>query len=363
MATNPMQRKAKISFLLGVLITLILAGAVIALLLMQLKNYRDKEAEEQRNRENVYVLKQDVKSGQVITKDMFEQKAVNKNMIPANAFGKLDILDSYALSDKDGNEVRTEYDKGNPKLIIKKDNKDYELIERTKGSYEYYIERDGEEETINLVEAAIVSKVDLNKNTVITLEMITKSNEQVTNDLRKQEYNMLVLPTQLETGEYIDIRLALPSGEDYIVIPKKQVEIPQIGGIDSEDTIWVKMSEEEIITMNNAMVDAYKILGSKLYVTIYTEAGIQDTATPTYVPTRAVKELIERDPNVVQVAREALVSRYDRNMESVRNGAINPSINQNGEEGEENVKTKVEESITNSKEGRKQYLQSLGGDY
>lgn len=359
MATNPMQRKAKISFLLGVLITLILAGAVIALLLMQLKNYRDKEAEERRNMENVYVLKQNVKSGEVITKNMLELKAINKNMIPENAFSNMDILNNYSLSDKEGNEIISKY----PKLYLKKGEEEYELKEVNKGSYIYTVEIDGEEKEVNLVESAIVGKFDMKKNAVVTLDMITKTNEQVTDDLRKQEYNMLVLPTQLETGEYIDIRLALPSGEDYIVVPKKQVEIPQIAGIDSEDTIWVKMSEEEIITMNNAIVDAYKIIGSKLYVTIYTEAGMQNTATPTYVPTRAVKELIERDPNVVQIARDALVSRYDRYMDSVRNGAINPSINQNGEEGEENLKTKVEESITNSKEGRKQYLQSLGGDY
>ena len=34
-----------------------------------------------------------------------------------------------------------------------------------------------------------------------------------------------------------------------------------------------------------------------------------------------------------------------------------------GEEGEDNLKTKIEESITNSKENRKEYLESLGGEY
>ena len=42
---------------------------------------------------------------------------------------------------------------------------------------------------------------------------------------------------------------------------------------------------------------------------------------------------------------------------------LNQAISNSGDEGEDNVKTKVEESITNSKENRKQYLQSLGGDY
>lgn len=363
MATNPMQRKAKVSFLLGMVITLLITGAVIALLLFQLKNYRDKEAAEQANKAKVYVLNADVKSGQVITRDMFVQKEVNKTLIPSNAVGNLDILDSYALADKDGNEITTNYDKNEPKLYIKRNGRDYELKETESGNYNYFIEINGEREEINLIEAAIVAKVDMNKNTVLTLEMISKSNEQTTNDLRKQEYNMLVLPTQLQTGDYIDIRLAMPTGEDYIVIAKKQVEIPQIGGIDSESTIWIKMSEEETITMNNAMVDAWRILGSKLYVTIYTEAGIQETATPTYVPTGAVMELIRTNPNVIQQARNELTERFNNYGERVRNESINPSINNNADEGEENVKTKVEESGASSKEERKQYLQSLGGDY
>ena len=35
MATNPMQRKARNSFLLGVVITLVIAGLIIAFLILQ----------------------------------------------------------------------------------------------------------------------------------------------------------------------------------------------------------------------------------------------------------------------------------------------------------------------------------------
>ena len=63
MATNPMQRKARNSFLLGMVITLILTGAVIAFLILQLKNYREKEANEQANSVKVWVLSQNVDVG------------------------------------------------------------------------------------------------------------------------------------------------------------------------------------------------------------------------------------------------------------------------------------------------------------
>ena len=203
----------------------------------------------------------------------------------------------------------------------------------------------------------------MNKNSIITIDMISKSTEKTTDDLRKQEYNMLVLPSQLESGEYIDVRLAMPSGQDYIVVSKKQVEIPQVNGVDVDDTIWIKLTEAEIITMNSAIVEAYKIGGSKLYVTTYTEAGIQNAATPTYVPTGEVMQLINDNPNIVQMAKNELIARYQENAGTVRNNVINPAINSNGEEGENNLKTKLEESITNTKESRKEYLDSLGGGY
>ena len=105
-----------------------------------------------------------------------------------------------------------------------------------------------------------------------------------------------------------------------------------------------------------------RVEGSTLKVVTYTEAGVQDAATPTYVPTGDVMQLINSDPNIIQKAKNALVQRYMANQESVRT-PINSAINGSGEDGQENLKTKVEESITNSKENRKKYLDSLGGDY
>ena len=339
MATNPMQRKARNSFLLGVLVALVIGGAVIALLILQLKNYKEN---------------------QVITTDMLTQQTTSKTLVPSNAIGDMSILSDYALSDKEGNEVTTEYKNNVGTLYITKNGTKYEIkSEDETGSY--YIERNGNKEYIELAETPIIAKVNMNKNSIITIDMISKSDEKTTDDLRKVEYNMLVLPSQIATGEYVDVRLSLPSGQDYIVVSKKQVEIPQIDGVDSEDTIWLKLSESEIITMNNAIVDAYRSIGSTLKVVTYTEAGIQNAATPTYVPTGEVMELINSNPNIVQTAKNALIQRYNSEQGRVR-GNINSTINSSGTDGEDNLKTKVEESITNnSKDARKKYLDALGG--
>ena len=359
MATNPMQRKARNSFLLGMLLTLVVAGLVIALLFIQLKNYKDKEAEEQANSVKVWVLGQNVISGQVITTDMLTQQVVNKTLVPANAVGNITILDNYALEDKEGNEIITEYKNNNSTMYLSKYGTKYELTLEDTGNYSYTENR--EKKYVELAQVPIIAKVDMNKNTIITPEMISKSDEKVTDDLRKQEYNMLQLQTQIESGEYIDVRLSLPNGLDYIVVSKKQVEIPQINGNDSVDTIWLKLKEDEILAMNNAIVESYKILGSRLYVTPYVEAGMQEAATPTYVPSGEVINAIRNNPNIIQTAKDALVSRYSQNA-SVRNDYINPAISTSGAEGEENVKTKVQESVTATKTERQEYLDSLSGE-
>lgn len=359
MATNPMQRKARNSFLGGMLITLIITGLIIALLILQLLNIKKKEQENLDASVNVYVLSKDVSSGQVITTDMLVMQTINRNLVPSNATSNLSVIENYSLQDKDGNSVYTKTDKnGNAILYIKQDNNEYKL-EQDKDTENYYIEKTKNEKTfIDLNNVPLIAKVDLKANTVITTDLISKSDNVLTNDVRKQEYNMLVLPTDLQTGDYIDVRLMMPSGQDYIVVSKKEVEIPVIGSVDSEDTIWINLREDETLHMSNAIVEAYRVTGSKLYVTKYTEAGMQDAATPTYPINQEVAALIERDPNVLSKALEELKNRYNA---SLRNDYINKEINNAGEEGQANVETKMEESITNTKENRKKYLDAISG--
>ena len=199
-------------------------------------------------------------------------------------------------------------------------------------------------------------------NTVIASSFVTRSDDIDTDDVRIQEYNSLVLPVDLFTGDYVDIRLLLPSGQDYIVTSKKMVTIPNVNGEYLADTIQMKMSEDEILSMSNAIVEAYKIDGAKLYATKYSDAGLQEASSPTYVVNDEVAKLIESDPNIVSTAMAALSARYNANngaLKNMRSQGINGAISNYGKD--ENVSQKVEESITSTKEARQQYLQSLTG--
>ena len=348
MATNPMQRKARNSFLLGMLLMLIICGLVIAFLFLQLKNYQDKEKAVIKVK--IAVLSEDVKAGQIITSDMLTKKDIDKTLIPENAIGDSTTLENYSLQDKEGNEVSSKMEDGENTLYLTKNNTEYKLQKDDSGSY--YIERNNNKEYVQLNNVPVVS---MKKNTVLTRDTISKGNNTTSDDVRKQEYNVIVLPTQIQTGDYVDIRLSMPNGQDYIVVSKKSVELPVIDGVDSESTIWLNLSEDEILSMNSAIVDAAKIQGTKLYATTYTEPGIQNAATPTYTTSKEVLKQIADDPNIVEKAKNELANRYNQSMRETIDNAIQSDADKN----EGSLATKIQESITKTQEERKKYLDAL----
>ena len=297
MAMNPMQRKANNSFLLGILITLVITGAIIAFLIFQVLNLNTEIEEIQAHTVNAYIVIDEIKSGTEITTAQVQRVELNMDI-------NVDTSTLYTT-----------------------------------------------------IPAGLMAKVDLNPGTVMTTDL-TYENEPLTSDVRTVEYNVITLPSQLTTGEYIDIRLRTPDGRSLIVISHKEVTIPNIAGVDSTNCIWLDLSEEEILMMSSAIVEAYKMNGAMLYATRYVEPGIQEAATVTYVPNDETRALIERDPNIVEEAKNALLSVLNANSGLVRPG-INNAIN-NGDAAD-NVVEKTEDEITSLQEERELYIESLGG--
>ncbi len=294
MAMNPMQKKARISFLLGMFLTLIITGLVIVFLLYQLMDM--KQEEKSIELKSVYVVSQEIKSGGTIIGNV-ELKEIDSTLIPADA-----------ITDKD---------------------------------------------TADYINETTISKIKLEEGTVLTPEMVNTEGKLDTSDVRYQEYNMLLLPQYLESGDYVDIRLRMPSGEDYIVLSKKCVEDA------SADTIWIKVSEDEILTMSNAIVEAYIMNGSLLYVTTYSDSGMQDKATPTYIAKNSVINLMNSNPNITQEAKNALAARYTEAARGQRD-IINQATNSYTNDALTNVEDKIEEEVQKQKEARQSYVDSLG---
>lgn len=298
MAKNPMQRKARNSFILGMLITLIITGTIIGFLVFRLVSIQIQNKEKGQVSKEVFVLTSDIKSGETIKLENLKKISTSNEIVPSNSISLIEI----------------------------------------------------DENTI--------SKIDLKQGTILSSDMITKAEDITQKDTRIQEYNMILLPSQINTDEYVDIRLRLPSGLDYIVISKKKIEIPEILGVASENTITMKLNESEIQTMSNAIVESYIMDGSILYVSKYVEPGLQEKAIPTYVPSVTVQEAIRQNNNITVEARNALITRFNESINTRNN--INSSLNSFTDKSKSNVEQSVEDEVNKAIQERKKYLDALG---
>ena len=241
MASNPMQRQKRVSFLLGMLVMLIIAAIIIALLFMQLINLKKAQDAAKAAERTVYVVSTDVASGSGIQ-----------------------------ISAIDGDTERT--------ANVSQEVADNKVVpENFATASDFYTD-----ESLSQARSDLVAKIDLKEGTILTKDMLTTSSEQVTNDLRKQEYNMLSLPTDLVSGDFVDVRIRFGNGQDYIIAAKKQVTIPTIAGAPAEGVININLSEDETIAMSSAIIETYQLKTAEMYVSRYTDPGMQVAAIPTY---------------------------------------------------------------------------------
>ena len=92
MAMNPMQRKANNYLLIGIFGTLLVTGAIIVFLFMQLNTLKQDAKKQQTNSKKVYVVSKDIKSGETVSYDKLEQKQISNAVIPTNALS-VDLTD------------------------------------------------------------------------------------------------------------------------------------------------------------------------------------------------------------------------------------------------------------------------------
>lgn len=314
MATmNPLEKKARSSFIKGLLIAGLIGIIVIVILTVQIFKMRGEENQRIASQKNVVIIKQDIKSGEEITSDMLLTVKANSEVASTGAMTMADFSTLSTATDDAGN-------------------------------------------TANL---RVLAKIDISAKTVITEDMLSTEETAVSNDLRQQEYNMIVLPSTLADGDTIDIRLRLPNGADYIVLSKKKVKLADLNGAVSATTILINVTEDQILTMSAAIVDAYKISGSKLYATKYTDPGLQAVATATYIPSNDTINLIDKDPNIVTTARNALITRYNENYSTYRTG-IQSTINSiESSTQQSRVESGTSSETATQQAERKTYLDSL----
>ena len=170
MPVNPMQRRIRNSFLGGFCVAVIIMAVVVMLLIFKMKSMQDENAKLLGMQQTVLVAAENLESGETITIDSFMMQKVQTTVDPAEVITE----DDFLFYDEEGN-VQTKLNK------------------------------DGSEK-----QKEMIIKIDVPAGTIVTKDMVAESKSDISDDLRLQEYNMITFPTQLEVGEFIDIRLQMP---------------------------------------------------------------------------------------------------------------------------------------------------------
>lgn len=144
-----------------------------------------------------------------------------------------------------------------------------------------------------------IFKIAVNPGTPIMSNMLM--DEEITDDVRDHDITLDRITVGMEPGDYIDIRITMPYGDDYIVLSHKRIhEINQ-------NTIKLYMSESDWLTYQGALLDYYlnKDYGCTIYATRYVEPGVQVEAERMYAVPQNIAALIQSDPNVLDKERMA----------------------------------------------------------
>jgi hypothetical protein len=310
MATNPMQKKARNAFLLGVVIMLIISALVgVLLFLLVFKDKFEDKKEEGEVTAYVYKLGMDVQSGAQITSDMVVSVETTTKVTPTDS-------------------IQSKMDAGNGKLQ-------------------------------DMPFSGGMAKVDLTAGTILSHSMLSVG-ELMQNDIRFAEFNMISLPSLLAPGDYIDVRITMPSGQDFIVVSKKEVV-----SVDS-DTLGLNLTEDEMEMMSCAIIESYKILSTNMYVVQYVEPGTQVASIPTYPINNEVIDLITRNPNIVADAKNAIARRQNpgagnNDLATLRSQHIDPALREYAEDATENLEEALSEQREKAREARERYLSGLSG--
>lgn len=236
MVVGPMKKRMMVSFVIGFLVMFLIAAIVVVLLFRQYMEVSKEKDSLEKDLTTVCVIADGmtIEAGDEILPEYLSEKRINTNAIPLNAFfSKASFFD---------------------------------------GTTKY-------------------AKIDLTEKTMI-LDTMYYENEKPTDDMRIQEFNMLLLPSQLEEGDYVDIRFLLPTGNDYVVVSKKRIIKA------TEGTVWLQLGELDMQYMSSAVIESYVTEGSILYAIEYAEPTTQSAAVVTYPILTSVKDFVMKNPNI-----------------------------------------------------------------
>ena len=307
MAINPIERRTRNSLITGLLIGGVIAIIVGAISFMQITKLNGEIKKEKGKIKQVYVAARDIKANNEVKPEDLTMEGVVTSLQTDK------IVTPDSLTATAGGSVASLLEKQGDKLVANAGKKEFASTITPGGdSSSSSSTNSSSSSSLNSSSSSseskadkiIIATIDIPKGTIITEKMLTLKSEAATDSnnmnstYRIVEYSMIMLPTELQKGDTIDIRISYPNGQDFVVATKKVVE-----KTDST-SIWLKLKEDELLKMNSAIIESYSVEGAKLYAVNYTQPGIQAAANANYPVSDKVYQLLTYDPNIVEAIQQ-----------------------------------------------------------
>lgn len=201
------------------------------------------------------------------------------------------------------------------------------------------------------------ARMDLEADIPVLKCMI--SSEALHNDMRIREFSIFDLPTALKIDDFIDVRITFQNGEDYIVLSKKRIR-----NLNKDTgTIWLWLTEKELLEMSSAIVDAYLNEDSSLYTTVYVNGNLQEAAISNYPANVDVLSLIQDNPNIIEEAEIAMIAEARVGLEGRLSGEIAAEISPKVESTDiENEEERTEDTQANDSDDEQEPVEEPSGD-
>lgn len=154
-------------------------------------------------------------------------------------------------------------------------------------------------------------KIAVNPGTPIMQNMAM--DEELVDSMRDRDIILDRLTVGLEVGDYIDVRMTMPYGDDYVVLSHKRIY-----GIN-EGSIKLHLTELEWNIYQGALIDYFlnKEYGCTIYGDRYIEPGIQQEAVNFYAVPTNIAALLQKNPNIVDKEEAASLNEWRQSLEEL----------------------------------------------
>lgn len=184
-------------------------------------------------------------------------------------------------------------------------------------------------------------RVDVKAGSPLTYDLVF--DDDLRDDMRLMDVVVHIVPVGLKVGSYVDIRIALPLGEDFIAMSHKKVY-----GVNGS-VLKLAVSEEDIHAYNSMLVDSVLYPGTSIYAVEYVEAGSQKPADVYYPVSKNVLAVAQKDPNLISAIKSDILRKreaLEKGLASANSGTYleNESLDRVLESFKERLKDKYNEA-------------------